>query len=894
MRKPVVLAFLLLIAPAWAQDAPRTLRPADYGQWESLRGTSMSNDGRWIATGIARVDGDPRVELRSVDGPERAVIEGASSAEFSEDARWAAAISAPPKKVADRLREQKLPVENKLVLRDLRSGEERVLDSVQRFAFAKGARALLAHRYRGAAKKEGGSDLTVVMLDTGREATFGNIVGFSLNESETMVAVGVESDSGSKGIQVITLATMSVDTVQWGRDAVSSAAWAKDVDALSFLVGRADEKKDGPWNRVVIASNLGGIPAIATFDPKPEQLPEGFRIAEDAPINISDDGTTAYFGIRAWGDAKKPPVKPEDAVGLDVWHWKDLDINPLQKRRAGIESRRSYLSVWSAAGGFRQIADATMRSGVVLPGQKFALLTDDLKYKSSTTNGLDFSDVFLVEIATGKRTTVLEKTQWGGGASPKGRYLSFYQNGHWWVYDTRDGSRVNVTEGLGASFADLEDDHTVPERPPVDRPDWLAGDAGMLVYSHYGVYLWRAGRPRAELMLDGARDHLVYRLTDVGDGQEPPSLTEPLYFRAFDDVDKGAGFFRLEPNAGAGKMLVFEAAATMDGLKKAKDADRMFFTMGSFEKSPNVLITNGLFTQAKPMTNTNPQQKEFLWGKSELVKYKSRAGKDLQGTLIYPADYDPKRLYPMVVYIYEKLSDGKNRYIAPSEWSAYNPQVLSQEGYFVYMPDIVYVGNSPGTSAADCLEPAVAAVLRQRVGVNPDKVGLMGHSWGGYQTAYMLSTGTKTFAVGVAGAPLTELVSMYLSVYANSGTPNGEIFETSQGRMAVPFYADPETYMKNSAVWNAKGFRAPILVTFGDQDGAVDWHQGLYLYNTLRRMGKEIILLVYAGENHNFTRRPDQLDYAKRVRHYLDVYLKGITPEPWVKDGVPVLQGAGG
>jgi dipeptidyl aminopeptidase/acylaminoacyl peptidase len=186
------------------------------------------------------------------------------------------------------------------------------------------------------------------------------------------------------------------------------------------------------------------------------------------------------------------------------------------------------------------------------------------------------------------------------------------------------------------------------------------------------------------------------------------------------------------------------------------------------------------------------------------------------------------------------------------------------------------------------LEPAVAAVLAKNVGVMPDRIGLMGHSWGAYQTAFV-TTVSSVFKVGCAGAPLTDLVSMYNTHYWNIGIPNQPLLETGQGRLRVPFWEDPKTYIDNSPVWQSMKRKAPILITVGDQDGAVDYHQGIALYNTLRRMGKDCILLVYYGENHNFTKRPDQLDYGHRLRHFMDVYLKDAKPEPWVSQGIPFL-----
>jgi dipeptidyl aminopeptidase/acylaminoacyl peptidase len=310
-----------------------------------------------------------------------------------------------------------------------------------------------------------------------------------------------------------------------------------------------------------------------------------------------------------------------------------------------------------------------------------------------------------------------------------------------------------------------------------------------------------------------------------------------------------------------------------------------------------VFLTNEQFSQAKPLTNTNPQQSQFHWGKAELLHYKSKWGVPLQGVLIYPSDYQPGRLYPMITYIYERLSQGLHSYGMPSLTNPYNAQTWSQNGYFVYMPDIAYRTNQPGESAVDCLEPAIGAVIAKKVGVNPDKIGLVGHSWGGYQAAYV-PTRTKVFKAAVAGAPLTELTSMYNSFYWNAGITNQQIFESSQGRFEGPWWESSgltEHFLTNSPVWNAKNLEAPMLIAFGDQDGAVDWHQGQYYYNTLRRMGKKVVLLVYPGENHGLAKKPNQKDYQHRVLHWFDVYLKNAPPEPWVKEGVPAIKkGDGG
>jgi len=260
----------------------------------------------------------------------------------------------------------------------------------------------------------------------------------------------------------------------------------------------------------------------------------------------------------------------------------------------------------------------------------------------------------------------------------------------------------------------------------------------------------------------------------------------------------------------------------------------------------------------------------------------------MQGALAYPANYEPGRQYPMIVYIYEILSNSVHSYNTPSERSPYNLAVWNAEGYFVFRPDIVYRDRNPGLSAVECIVPAVEEVLKTGM-IDRDRIGLVGHSWGAYQTTFVV-TQTDLFAAGVAGAPLTDLVSMYLSIYWNSGGTDARIFEISQGRMEVPPWEALEEYMANSALFNITSMNSPLLVAFGTEDGAVDWHQGIELYNAARRAEKTFVMLVYEGENHSLRQEPNQLDYHRRINEWFDHYLKGEDAPKWILEGVSFLE----
>jgi dipeptidyl aminopeptidase/acylaminoacyl peptidase len=311
------------------------------------------------------------------------------------------------------------------------------------------------------------------------------------------------------------------------------------------------------------------------------------------------------------------------------------------------------------------------------------------------------------------------------------------------------------------------------------------------------------------------------------------------------------------------------------------------YVIQDFDDSPDYYAAGPDLSSADQITETNAFQSDYAWGTSELIEYENTWGKKLQGALFYPADYEPGRQYPMIVYIYEIRSPSVHNYYVPSDRSAYNTSVFTSQGYFVLQPDIVYRDRNPGLSAVAAIEPAVEKVLETGM-VDPERVGLTGHSWGGYQTAFVV-TQTDMFSAAVAGAPLTNLVSMYLSVYWNSGGTDARIFEISQGRMEVPFWEDVDAYIANSPVFHVENLNTPLLLAHGTEDGAVDFNQGVEYYNAARRAGKDFVMLVYEGENHGNRKKANQIDYHTRIVEWFGHYLKGEPAPDWISKGISFL-----
>ncbi len=520
---------------------------------------------------------------------------------------------------------------------------------------------------------------------------------------------------------------------------------------------------------------------------------------------------------------------------------------------------------------------------MVTGNQKYVITSTDKKYKPAFKE--DHADYHLVNVKTGEDKLLYENMLdgfTGPRSSPDGKYLYYFKDKNWWVYNIATAQNTNVTQTIKTNFWNTRDDHPAT-KPPVGFGGWLKDDKALLVYDEYNTWSVKPDGTDAVKITNGELDEIVYRITRVD--FEDPFLddSKPIYFSAYGDKSKNFGFSKWEN--GKFSKLVYEPRS-ISRLTKAKDALTFTWVAQDYHESPSLYVTNN-FDAIEKVASTNLQQENYNWGKSKLISFTNKNGKKLQGSLFYPANYEPGKQYPMIVYIYEILSNGVHNYIRPGTRSAYNTTNFTTNGYFIFQPDIVYETNDPGMSAVNCVVPAVKEVLKTGM-IDKDKVGIMGHSWGAYQTAFLI-TQTDVFKAASAGAPLTDLISMSLSIYWNSGTPDQKIFETSQGRFDGPWYERTEAHIRNSPMFNASKIKAPLLVAFGDKDGAVDWHQGIEMYGTMRRMEKPHVMLVYADENHGLAKKENQIDYQKRQREWFDHYLLGKPAEKWITQGVSYL-----
>jgi dipeptidyl aminopeptidase/acylaminoacyl peptidase len=580
----------------------------------------------------------------------------------------------------------------------------------------------------------------------------------------------------------------------------------------------------------------------------------------------------------------------EDRPDLVIWHWKEARLQSLQQTEEGIDKNFSYLSVYRPdEDGFVRLADDDVRDVMPGPNGRWAIGTNNDEYElAANLDGREFRDVYAIDMRTGERTLMLEGIRWTFGLSPdEGHYL-YYLDGHYHTYQLATGEHRIVSQDVPTSFINTESDLNVVD-PPVSPIGWSSDGGSVLLYDNWDIWKVAAhGDAGVNLTVNGKQDGIRYRRRfRLDPDEEGIDLAKPIYLAPYGEWTKKSGIGRLNPGDTGVEMLTW-ADAAYGSLQKAEDADTYVFTRATFQDYPDYYTTDQSFRRPQKITQANPQQAEFAWSSgSVLVDYESAKGDRLQAALHLPADYEEGKSYPTIVYIYERLSQTLNNYTVPYH-SGFNKSLYTSNGFAVLMPDITYTVNDPGMSAVWSVLPALEAAVATGV-VDPERVGIHGHSWGGYQTAFLI-TQTDAFAAAVAGAPLTNMISMYSSIYWNWGASNQRIFESSQGRFTGGYWDLTEAYTRNSPVYFADEVETPLLLLHNDKDGAVDWNQGIEYFNTLRRLGKPVVMLQYVGENHGLRQPPNMKDYTVRMMEYFGHLLKGAEAPEWWTEGVPHLE----
>ena len=913
----------LLPSPTSAQDRP-LVTPDDYGRWESLGFATLSPEGTWLAYTVSRVDEESELRLRKLDEDSTRVFPWGSSPRFSPDGSrfmWTAGMSPEERERGGE------SARSKTMLMDLASGETQEFEGVSSASFDRSGRFLALRGSPPGEPRGKGADLRLVTLADGAMTTFGNVSTMVWSPVRPLLAmvIGTGSDLGN-GVQIFDAEAGTLRSADASGSSYQSLRWRDDSTDLLVMRSREAASVDGTAYDVLVWRGVEGGGAMMVLDGDVAGIPDTLEVVGSRGPAWSDDGTMITVGLRPVeeeedegeeageeedegeeeeegeeedegeeeGDEEDEAEAPEaaeeepDLPGVQIWHTKDVDLFPAGQNAARFGANRTLLAIWRLDEERVSVVGSDLETtSRLLYGWQTALEETDEPYPWGAMFGRPYRDVWAVDTDSGERRRILTRVRhaWPGAG---GEWMLRWDGSAYHSLNLRTGEEHDLTSALDADFSNTDYDTPTDLSPPrsFGPGGWLEDEAGVLLYDKHDIWRVALDGSGGERLTRGAETGITYRITRDDDDDDEPGIDPDArpYLSLYNEKTEERGYARFARGWGSAETLILEHAS-VGGLIRADSADVMLYRVSAFDDPPDYFLAGPDLADPVQVTEINPFISEVAWGRAELVDFVSESGRDLQFVLLYPANHQPGQPVPTIVYTYEILSPQMHSFRVPSERDYYNYTAWTQHGYAVLLPDIVYTAREPGVSALQSVRAAVAKAVEMGV-TDPDAVGLIGHSWGGYQATY-LPTRTDIFAASVAGAPLTDFVSFMGQIHWSGGVAELSHWETGQARMEVPFWEDPEAHRRNSPIHEVHNMETPLLMAFGDDDGVVDFDQGTEFYNFARRAGKQMVLLVYEGEGHGFGQEANQKDYTRRILEWFGHYLKGEPAPSWITDGVP-------
>ncbi|MDA1080398.1 MAG: prolyl oligopeptidase family serine peptidase [Gemmatimonadetes bacterium] len=765
--------------------------------------------------------------------------------------------------------------------------------------------------------KPRGVDVILVDLSTGRTQLLGSVGDIEFNRLGDMLAYDVDAAvDDANGLFVIDFNTGRTHALDNGAKRYSRLEWSADGEGLAVLKGSPVERMRERTNVLVAFPSVRAAIENPTLAPamldaaKATGWERGWVLSERAPLAWSEDKQRVFFGAKMQVPVADTGRRPstDSIADVDVWRTEDTRIQSAQMIRASQEQNFTFTQAFEiGAGKFVRLADTTMRALEVSLDGKWAVGRDTREYFSDYKPAA--ADFYRVNTTTGERTLMLKAqlTAVGSvsGISPDGRTFLYWKDSKYQAFDLDAGSSRTIGGKTAPSFIDREYDHPGP-KPAYGVVAWTPDGKGVVVEDRYDVWLLPLdGSDGARNITQGlgakGETHFRWFRADPVSETDPRAarsareidLSKPVTFATYGEFTKKAGFARLD----AGKIteLVYDDAAYSTPVRAAK-ADRFLFTRQTFAEFPDVRVSGLGFSDSRTLTNANPQQAEFKWGRRILFDYKIKDGRKLQGLLTLPEDYKQGEKRPMIVSFYEKNSQNMNRYTAPSFLTGMGslPIEAVSRGYITMLADIHFHTGSSHSDMLEAVEAATRKVIEMGY-VDPAKIAVHGHSYGGEGAAF-IGTRSKLFAAVGMGAGVTDLYSDFsqswgwsYQVEGGSGENGNQYYLYGQGRWGVSPWDDPELYRSESALANAPNASAPFLIMHGTADPTVAFSEGMNFYNALRYNGKNAVMLAYPGEGHGLRGLANRRDLTERYFQFFDHYLKGAPAPKWMTDGVPFL-----
>jgi len=916
--KTFLCSLLLVLAlPLTAQK--KVLDHQDFEKWNTIEKPTISPNGTHVMYSLERGEADQFLRLKDAAGTTVFSYDRAGNGSFTYDSKFAVfSITAWKDSVLAmkrrKVKKKEMPKDS-LGIYTLSTAQLQKIANVKSYKIPEKWSGYVAYQLEEiAAKKDtvedstaskdkkkkkekkvgkkNGYHLLVQDITTGQKDTFKFVTDYTFAKRGRSLAwvTSGETDSANAAVYVLNFDTAKLTKVHEVKKATyAQLSLSETGDHLGFVVD-ADTTKVQLRPRELYHWQAGMASSEKLVDA--QTTGNDLRPSATEEVYFSKDETKLYFGLARPPVIKDTMLTDEEIVNVEVWTYDEPRLYTVQELQLKNDTIQAYTAVihLDKKKTLTQLANATYPDSYITDkgNANMVLLNNPTPYAlESQWTGERARDYAVVNVATGARKKVLTKLAGRARLSPKGNFVFGYNNAEslWFTYHIEKERYLALTKGR-VFYDELHDSPSFPS--PYGFAGWTEKDGALLLYDRYDIWKFDPATGSSTRLTKGRETKTVYRYVQLNWEKEYIDTTEKALLTTFNEEDKSSGYAAYDFKSNSLKSLV-SGPYRYGRPTKALLSEQLLFTRESFTEFPDLHMADLDFTSQQKMSDANPQQKDYNWGTIELVKWTSLDGVELSGMLVKPEDFDPAKKYPMIVNFYERSSDGIHRHRAPSPGrSTINYSFYASRGYLIFNPDIQYRIGYPGESAYNCVIPGVTSLIEKGF-VDRENIGVQGHSWGGYQIAYLV-TKTDIFKAAEAGAPVPNMISAYGGIRWWTGLSRQFQYEHTQSRIGGTPWEYPTRYLENSPIFNMDKIHTPLLIMHNDADGHVPWYQGIEFFVSLRRLGKPSWFLNYNGEPHWPLKWQNRKDFNIRMAQFFDHYLKGAPKPVWMERGVPAME----
>lgn len=913
-KRYIALMMAAALMAGSAVGAKKVLDHTSFDDWKGVKNAGISNNGEWAAYSVDPQEGDGVLFFYNTRTGKRVEIARGYQASFTADGKWGLALvkaeyAKTRKAKINKKKDLDLP-QDSLAIVNLSTMMVEKIGSVLSYKVGKKGGDWVAYSSCDTTylspklmkDKDAAKPLVIRHLPSGVQKVTQWVDTYTFDRNGLRLALStkknVKDSLSANGIGLISLPDTSYVILDREKKFYGTPVFDHEGKQLAYIASN-DSSKSGTkrtklyWSRlddtmktpVEIKSlfvTSKGDTLLPNQYTKPEFSHNGRRLISGvAPIIAPDDTTIVDF----------------ENPALDIWRWDAPMTPPQELKNVKSAKEKTYPVVIDLSDMSQRLVDSAPLARVSAPNRWDG---DWVLVKDPTENAVErqwnyFAPVGIavVNVKTGERRELGKVPAGEAQLSPDDKYVIWFDNKNYYSYNIATGNTVNISADMPELVWNDEDDHPMPAEA-WGLACWAENDDALLIYDKFDIWaLDPKGVKKPECITagEGRKRNIRFRYKQTDPEERFVKRGSQILLDVFDFTDKYNGL----ATTIYGKSQK-PAVSVLDGhaytqVRKALDKNVYTWQRANFSESPDIwLCTNNDFAKARRLTDANPQMKDYNWGTAQLVKWRAYDGKESEGVLYVPEDLDPNKKYPMLCVFYETGSEDLYRhYTMEPSWSWVNYPFYVSRGYVIFVPDIHYTPGIPGESCYNYVCSGAEEMCRRYPWIDKDRIGIDGQSWGGYQTAYLV-TRTNMFACAGSGAPVANMTSAFGGIRWESGDSRQAQYEQGQSRIGRNLWEAPELYIQNSPLFHANRVNTPLLIMHNDQDGAVPWYQGIEMFMALRRLQKPVWMLQYNGEAHNIRARKNRKDITVRLQQFFDHYLKGDPMPKWMKEGIPAVR----